>query len=429
MYGNPKNIRHNTRLFFTGAMMFTPSLTLISIATVIPFFLERLGASTIQIGMAAALALICMLVTQPFFGSLASRKVLLHKTFGKILMLQRVIFLFFLLSIPLLSENSALLIWLFLVFWGIFSLFVGSYGVFYPLILLRLLPPEKRGFARGLGSAIGNFLGMGAAALIPVILYRFSHPYDFVLIFSAGLFFLFIDATIFFLMRDSGSPKSNTPMSVIAYIKEMPATLRENKAFRYLVVTCALLIVANSLLPYYTLYAMRIFQASESTIAAFAFIAVVSNAVGFVVFGKIVDRRGPIITVAVAACLVLSAGVLALATNSLNLLFVAWAIANLGNTAYAISMSLLIGEVNAADKLPLYAGVLNTISLAFSAAIVMGLAPILENVGFTILFVIVAICGGVSFLFNRFILKKHLGTAGNYKDKLLLHHIILRIIQ
>lgn len=411
MYGNPKNIRHNTKLFFTGAMMFTPSLALISISTVIPFFLERLGAATMQIGMAAALALICMLITQPFFGSLASRKVLLHKTFGKILMLQRVIFLFFLLNIPLLSENPALLIWVFLVFWGVFNLFVGSYGVFYPLILLRLLPPEKRGFARGLGNAIGSFLGMGAAALIPVTLYRFSHPYDFMLIFFAGLFFLFVDATVFFLMRDSGSPQPNTPMSVVTYIKKMPSTLRENKAFRYLVITCALIIVANSLLPYYTLYAIRVFDASESSVAALAFIAVVSNAVGFVVFGKLLDRRGPIITVAIAACLILSAGALALATNSLNLLFSAWAIANLGNTAFSISMSLVIGEVNASDKLPLYAGVLNTISLAFSAIILLILAPILENISFAILFVTVAVCGGVSLLFNRLILKKHIEAA------------------
>ena len=88
MYGSTKDIRHNLRLIFIDGVLFIPSVTLISIATVIPFFLERLGASTLQLGMAASLALICALITQPIFGSIASRSKAIHKSFGKTILLQ-----------------------------------------------------------------------------------------------------------------------------------------------------------------------------------------------------------------------------------------------------------------------------------------------------------------------------------------------------
>ena len=406
MYGSPKDVRYNLRLFFIDGMAYMPSLTLISVATVIPFFLERLSASTFQIGLAAALAGICALITQPLFGSLASRAKNTSRAFGQILLLQRLVFLAFIICIPFLSYNYALLIRMFLIFWGLFNLFVGSYGVFFPMILLTLIPPEKRGAIRGFGSAAGSVLSMGATALIPVVLYNISFPYNFTLIFLVGIIFLLIDAIVFLLMRDHGHLEPYKAMSVLNYIKSMPATIRDNPKFRAIILTCTLMIAANSLLPYYTLNAIRNYNATESHLAILAVLAVISNAVGYAYFGLVVDRRGPIMAFAIAAGLILSAGILALVTDSLYLLFVAWVLASMGSTAYFLSTSLLVGEVGAADKLPLYAGVINIISMAFSSAIVLLLAPVLENVGFSVLFVTVAICGGFSLIINISILKK-----------------------
>ena len=408
MYGSQQDIRHNLRLFFIDGMLFMPALTLLSIATVIPFFLEKLGASTIQIGMAASLALICTLITQPLFGSISSKVKSLSKTFGKILLIQRVIFLLFILSIPLLSDNNALLIWMFLIFWGIFNFFVGSYGVFYTPLVLKLLPPDKRGMIRGMGNAIGSLLGMGAAALIPPVLSFIPYPYNFMTIFIAGVIFLLIDAMIYFFMRENGDTEPFIPMSVIKYLKAMPSTIRDNPAFRALIITCTSLIAANTLLPYYTLYGIRVFQATESHIATLAALAVISNAVGFIVFGASIDRQGPVKTVAIGAILVISAGVIALTTNTLFLLFVAWIFANLGVTSYHISMGLIIGEVNPSGELPLYVGVLTVISGGFSSLALMGLAPILERAGFTILFITVITCASISLLANFFMLRKRI---------------------
>ena len=334
MYGTEKDIRRNLFLFFVDGVLFEPGMTLISITAVIPFFLEQLGASTIQIAIAAALTYICCFVAQPFFGSIATRSRKLHRSFANVLILQRFIFLAFVLSIPLFINNSAMLVWMFLFFWGVFNFFVGSNNVFYTTLMLKLLPPNKRGMIRGLGHALGSVLGVGVASLIPVILNRITFPYNYEVIFSFGLVFLFANSIQFYFMHEHEDVEPRVPMGIVQYLKGIPESIREDKIFRAMILTCVFLVAANSLLAYYTLYAIRIFSATETHIAILAALAVISSAIGRFGFGVIIDRCGPKTTTIIAAGFVLSAGLLALVTNSLNLLFAAWVLANLGKCAY-----------------------------------------------------------------------------------------------
>jgi len=410
MYGTKKDIKYNLTLFFLDGMLFMPAMTLIAIATVIPFFLEYLNASTFQIALAAALVSICAFITQPLFGSIASRAKVMSTTFGLILIMQRIIFLAFVLIIPIFAVNPPLLIWLFLIFWGVFNIFVGSYSVFFTPILLKLLPPEKRGAMRGIGAAIGSLLGVGIAALIPTIINNIAFPFNFVVIFATGTIILLIDATFFLLMREHEDVEPRIPFKITQYIKGIPSSVREDPLFRSMIIMCTFLVVANALLPYYTIYAIQVFEATESHIATLAALAVLAGAIGHIIFGIIVDRYGPVPTSIIAACLVIFAGTIALATNSLHVLYAAWAFANLGITCYIITVSQLLEKVTSSEKFPLYVGVLTTISMAVSSAVLLLLAPVLENVGFTLLFAVVLACGlaslAVNLLFFRRLLKK-----------------------
>ena len=407
-YGNQEDIRHNLKLFFLDGILFMPTMALISVSAVIPFFMAQLGASTFQIALATSMTLICVLITQPVFGYIASRSSAMQKTFSKILFLQRISFLVFILLIPLLSEHHSVLINIFLLFWCIFNLFVGSYAVFFTPLVIRLLPPDKRGAIRGIGLAIGSVLGVGMSALIPPILGFIPFPYNYMTIFAMGLFFLLLDAAVFFFMRISKDAEPIEPLGMLEYIKKMPSTISESPTFRIMIITVIFLAIAHSILPFYTLYAIRIFSATETHVATFAGLAIFSGAISHIVFGIIVDRYGPRIVAVIGACLIIIAGALALTTSSLNLLFAIWLIANISNSSFIIAVSLLIGEISPPAKLPLFVSVYTTISTALSAVIVLVLAPILESFGFMPLFTIVLVCGAFSFMLNVFVLKKRM---------------------
>ena len=408
MYGSHEDVRHNLKMFFIDGISFMPSLALISMTAVIPYFLDQLGASTLQLALATSMTMMCVFLTQPIFGYIASHSAVMYKTFGKILLVQRFSFLLFILLIPVFAGRDAALINLFLFFWCIFNLFIGSYTVFHTPLVIRLLPPDKRGTIRGIGFAVGSLLGVGMSALIPVILGRIAFPYNYMTIFSLGLFFLFINAIVFFFMRQAKNQVPNEAMGIIEYIKNMPASIKENPAFRSMIITCLFLAVANSILPFYTLYAIRVFHATETHIAILAGLGILSGAIAHTVLGYVVDKFGPRIVAVIIACLLITASTLALTTNSLTLLFVVWVMANVGNNGTMIAVSLLIGEVSPTAKLPLYVGVYFTISTATSALLILLLAPVLENFGFTTLFIIVLTCGLSSLMINIFVLRKRL---------------------
>ena len=405
MYGSNKDIKYNLLVFFVDGALFKLSLTLLSITTIIPFFLEQLGASTFQVAMVVSIAIICNFIALPVFVSIASRARMIGKAFSRVLFIQRFGFLVYVLCIPFFSNRT--LIWMFLIFWGVFNLFVGSYNVFYTPLVVKLLPPEKRGFVRGVGFATGSLLSVVIAAFIPTLLNRFPFPYNFMVIFALGTLILIADAVMFGIMRERDDVETSLPMNATQFVKEIPSTLRENTAFLRLILVCIFLVVASSLLTFYTVYAIRIFSATEAHIATLAGIAVIANAIGYIVFGAIVDRLGAKVTLGIAAFLLILAGSLALLTNSLNFLFVAWALANLSFSCYIISVSPVLGEICPSAKLPLCTGVHAIVGLIFSSFVLFLIAPALEHFGFDLLFVIVLFCGVISLLINLLFLRRN----------------------
>jgi MFS family permease len=396
-------------MFFLDGVLFPPSMVMISISAVIPYFLNQLGATTFQIALATSMTMICMFITQPFFGYVASKSAVMNKTFFKILLTQRLSFLVFILLIPVFARSDSLLVVVFLIFWGIFCAFTGSYAVFYGPLMLKLLPPNKRGTIRGIGFAVGSFIGVGLSALIPVILSRIVFPYNYMTIFFIGISFTLANSIAFKCMRQTDDMPPNEPMSMTQYLRQMPSTVRENPPFRAVILTCLFLTIANSLVPYYTLSAIRTFSATETHIAILSGLAIFTTAISYTALGYLVDRRGPRIATAIVAGCVITGGALALTTNSLGFLFAAWVFANLGHSGLMLVASILLGEVSPPTKLPLYVGVHFTISMALSSAVVLLLAPVLEAFGFNPLFTIVLICGLLSLLLNIFVLRKMLG--------------------
>ena len=407
-FGEPKDIKRNLILYFFDGVTFMPSMALISITAVIPFFLETLNASTFQFAIATAMTTIGMLIGKPFFGSMASRARLMSRTFAKTLFVQRLVFLLFVLAMPLLALSDPLMIWAFIVSWAIFNFLSGGYMVFNVPIILKLLPPHQRGGVRGAGFAIGNIIALGMAALIPTILEHFSYPTNFMIIFLLGLIFLFWNAVAFWFMKEHEDVEPRVAMNVLEYIKAMPICIKEDSTFRGMILSCMFLVVGISLIPFYTLYAIREFSIHAEQIAFLIFLATLSTIFVNVVLGLMIDRFGPVKVSPIIGCVILLSGLIPLVTNGIVPFYVAWVLINLGNVCYIKTTNLMLADVSPSGKSPLYVGVLFMISMSLSSLVVLGLAPVLEVFGFVFLFIIVVICGGVGLFYNLFVFQSRL---------------------
>lgn len=399
-YGGSRAVRRNVFLFFMDGVTFQPSIALISMTAVIPLFLDRLQASTLEFAIAAAIVPVCIFASQPVFVALCSRVRRMGRSFAWVLFAQRAVFLAFVLSMPLLAGSSQAMTWVFLGSWAVFNLMAGSGTVFNVPLVLKLLPPSKRAGMRGVGFAVGNVISLGMAALIPVAIDRLAFPHSFMLLFGIGLLFLFANAAGFWLMDEGDDVEARHPVRVTDYMAAIPTTLIGDPVFRAMVGSAVALVVANSLLPFYTLYAIRDLSATDEHISLLAALAIVTAVAVSLVFGFLIDRLGPVRLSPVAAVAVTAAGIVGLVGDSLPVLIVAWVLANLGNACYMQTTMLMLGDVSPRGKSPQYVGILFSISMLLSSIVVLGMAPVLETVGFGALFVLVSVCGAVGWYLN-----------------------------
>jgi MFS family permease len=123
-------LRHvkTTLLFMADSMTFQNAMVFLSVAVVIPYFLNHLGASAF--------------------------------------------------AIPLLYKaGAAVSIWAFLAAWCMFNCFTGCYNTFFVAIYTKMVPLSQRGRVMGLGGAAANIVAVLTNLLVGVLTREIAFQY------------------------------------------------------------------------------------------------------------------------------------------------------------------------------------------------------------------------------------------------------------
>jgi MFS family permease len=386
------------KIFFINAMAF------ISINSVIPYFLDNLGASTFEISLASVLAALGTLITQPIFAKLAMKLPYKLKTLVKILFLQRVLFLIFVISIPFVASKSPILmIVLFLLCWGMFNLFVGCYGPFYMSIMPKLISNEQRGRLLGFGNAFGSIIAIGSSVLIGVLLDKVVYPYNYTIIFTIGVIILFVDVFVFhFMVNEAPDEVAKSDLGYFQYFKYIPKVLKGNKKFFQVVIGNSFFTVATMVLAYYTLYAIRNYNIGAAEIAIFNGIAMLVNIFGNILLGIIADKLGHRLSLQYSAFFGLSAGVVVLAINSITAVYIAFALTSLCACGYQLSSWIFIIEHSPKEELPIYISINSMITLIISSIVLTISGIVIDRFSFQPVFVLTLITGlGAYYIYKK----------------------------
>ncbi|HEY5562402.1 MAG TPA: MFS transporter [Clostridiaceae bacterium] len=389
-----KVYKRNYVLIFFDSVLFVNAMAFISINTVIPYFLNTLGASTFLISLASALTSVGIFITQPIFAKMVLNETKKLGTFKKILLTQRIIFLIFVISLPLISSiSNSLMIILFLLFWGIFNLFVGSYVPFYTSIMPKLIPSHQRGRIMGFAGGFGNCIAVLASILIGIILSKIAYPYNYTLIFGIGTIILLLDVLDFhFMVHEPPDKIQSKNISYLKYIMEIPKVLKENKRFSQMVLGFSFFIVAVISLTYYSLYAIRVYHAGAREIAIFTAISMIINTLSSLAFGIIADRYGYRYVLLFSALFGVLAGIFILLLNGLLIIYIAFALSTACLCGYNLSNNMLIIKESPRSELPIYISVNLMITLLISSLTLLISGVIIDKLSFTPIFVLSLIC-------------------------------------
>lgn len=408
-YKEENILKWNKFLFFIDPILFINGMTFLSLTTTIPYFLLKLSATTTQISITNLLMSFGFFLPSLFFANYAQKLIYKTKVFSKLLLIQRITFLIYVLFIPLFFKmGNQYSIYFFIIFWGIFCFFIGSYGPFYFSILDSAIPYNERGNLLGNAYAVAGIFGLFSSWMINFYITKFNFPSNFIFIFLTGISILIIDAFLFYFIKENPENKEETAQALpikMLFIKAYNL-LKENKNFRNVLLGFIFLFISTSSLPYYIVYISRTFKTGSNIVSQMAIITAGINILSSFIFGKISKLFGNKKVIVLGLILSILGNAFNIIYGKLIGAFSAYALLTTLNSANMLVGGLLISNLVERENLPLYISMNLTITMIFSSLMYLLNAKIIDFYGFKLVFFISLFAGIFSLLQMGFKIKE-----------------------
>jgi len=299
-----------------------------------------------------------------------------------------------------LIEDAAGLLVIFFILLTAYSLAAGLAGICFVDIVAKAIPSTRRGAFFAWRRFLGGFLALGGSLLVRYILDErrgLAFPDNYALLFLLSFFILCLALGSLILMVEPLEPVNEERVPLSRQFRRALDLPRRDTNYRRFLTMRLLLMAAEIATPFYIVYAKRALSVPVSMVGVYLTGATLASFASNLLWGRISDRRGNKLLLALSNSLGLFIPLIALAIVPLaNLwpelkelapgLFALVFVLSGGSKSGAMigNMNFLL-EIAPADDRPIYIGFTNTImGIALLASSVGGL--IVDLAGFTVLF-------------------------------------------
>ena len=299
-----------------------------------------------------------------------------------------------------LIEDAAVLLVIFFILLTAYSLAAGLAGICFVDIVAKAIPSTRRGAFFAWRRFLGGFLALGGSLLVRYILDErrgLAFPDNYALLFLLSFFILCLALGSLILMVEPLEPVNEERVPLSRQFRRALDLPRRDTNYRRFLTMRLLLMAAEIATPFYIVYAKRALSVPVSMVGVYLTGATLASFASNLLWGRISDRRGNKLLLALSNSLGLFIPLIALAIVPLaNLwpelkelapgLFTLVFVLSGGSKSGAMigNMNFLL-EIAPADDRPIYIGFTNTImGIALLASSVGGL--IVDLAGFTVLF-------------------------------------------
>lgn len=274
---------------------------------------------------------------------------------------------------------------LFLTMIGVMGMGVGLGVVAFGDIVTRTVQPHRRGRLFGVRLTIGGLLSFVLGLLVKWLLSDHSPlgwPANYALLFGVSLLFLITAQLCFMRIEEPPCERRTRPAATFRqFVAHAARVLREDRAARRFACYRLLTPIAWSPMLFITPYMMNRFGFSDDVVGPLVSSGVVAGALSNVLWAALSDRVGNRIVIRLGASLaVLSIAMLAAAPEimqrfdgpSVGPVTFYWLLVANGLVQMCVMAGSLAGlnylyELAPRDEVPLYVGLLNTITAPVTA--------------------------------------------------------------
>jgi MFS family permease len=375
--------------FFGAALGFA------SFMTVIPLFVSNLTDSAIIIGLIPAIHAVGWELPQLFTAPRVS-KLSRYKPMAVLMSLnERIPFLGLAVVAwfsPQIGIKWSLILTFLLLIWQGFG--GGLTATAWQSLMAKIIPVRTYGTFFGVQSSAVNLFAGFTAILAGIVLITYSYPLNFTLCFilasiAMGISLFFISLT----REESTIPTSSLEKKGTKFSKKLRNILRQDKNFRWYLLSRMLTQFATMGFAFYTVYAVRVFDIDVGLVGILTGLLLFTEVVMNPLMGWLGDRRGHLITLQIGIIATIASVLLAWGAQSVAWFFPIFVLAGVASVAaWTVPISMTL-EFGSESQRPEYIGLANTLIApsTFLAPILAGL--LIDNISYQIAFLAAAVAG------------------------------------
>ena len=359
-----ETLRHNLTAHIFDGVLFAFAMSFVSVQTVLPVFVERLGGGTVAIGSIAVLWTLGFNLPQILFLPFTHRAGPALPVMLRYALLYRLsfgvlgVFTWFFVGRILLPYTIIIVLTLITM-----TAISGSLGVSsWFQIFTMTIPVTIRGRLLALRQMLGSGLGIIAGSIVAIVLSQMDAPKSFAILFFIA--FAVSMASYVFLRRlkesheiDAG--EVHLPMHMW---RRCVAILRENRNFRNYLYADGLMLMGMTASAFYAVYGLKKFGLPVSAAGTFTAVTMASMVIANVVFGYLGDHYGHKLNLICLALAVAFASLVAVLSQSAFLYWGVFFFMACTLALQGISRLPLVAEMCVENERPLYVAITNTVT-------------------------------------------------------------------
>jgi MFS family permease len=378
--------RRNYYVNLAEGALFIASLGILSVQTVLPALVVRLGGSNLMVGALSVIFYMGASLPQIFAARFSAT--LPWKRPWAILAgtLQRIPVLFMALVILIFGgSHPELALPLFMVTFALGQIAQGISAPGWFDFYAKITSLHRRGRLSGLRNSVGGVGAFLAGILFTLFLGWYAFPTDYGLALLVAFLLQLASILLFFRLIEVEPSPVDPPRKTFAYMKELPGILKRDAPFRRFLVAAMTEIPGMMPVAFFTAYALKTFAVDEAVVGLFTLIMVAFQVLSALVSGFLVDRFGNKVILVISSSALFCASLLALLAPNVVVFSLVFAFVGI-NLGPAVMARLNISvEFCPVEKRSTYVGLMNTMLAPFYLAALAG-GVIADLFGYELLF-------------------------------------------
>lgn len=383
------SLRRNFLLGVTNGAMFSFAESLMSVDTVLTWFVQKLGGSNFLVGLVGPMRDAGWYLPQLFVAHRLQREPRKLPLYRRMALLRAIAWSIWTLAAFLLTQDHGWLLLIFFVTYGINALASGFAGLSFMDIVAKTIPAQRRGSYFGGRLFFGSILGLFGGVLVGVLVADnnpIGFPGNVAILFAAAWVAAMAGLLTFAVVKEPPGdvrPESDTLTTHVRRAARLP---RRNLNLRYMLIARVVVLLSYIAAPFYSVYSINVLHAPASILGVYVSVRTLVSLAINPVWSRLSDRRGNKIVmqlanasgvamlswVVLAPPLAVAAG---LHPEVQAYLFVpVFALMGLYETGNGIGANNLLLEIAPGNDRAIYVGLTNTIlGIAYFSTVISGL--------------------------------------------------------